>query len=108
MLRPYRCLSTMNAQVTSRTTSAATPFARARQLSISAIAALAFWLVPVLGLLYVAASSYGAITERSYSKANDFTRELTAGHSAGQTFVSRYAGLTGIELHIATSGPQAP
>src|SRR5436190_11345616 len=66
-----------------------------------------FWLIPALGLVYFAATSYGAITERRYASVNSFTGELLAGHNVGQTFVSRYDSLNAVELRLGTYGPGA-
>src|SRR6185436_6222860 len=66
-----------------------------------------FWILPVLALVWVAFASYGALTVESYPRANGFTGELLAGHSVGQTFVSRYNGLSGIDVWAGTYGPGA-
>src|ERR671933_30211 len=39
-----------------------------------------FWLLPVLGLAWVAFASYGELTVQRYARANGFTGELLAGH----------------------------
>lgn len=65
---------------------------------------LLWWLIPLLGLAVVLASSYAALTERRYSNANGVSGELLAGHSVGQSFVSRYDGLSGVELQVGTYG----
>src|SRR5436853_7792686 len=66
-----------------------------------------FYALPVFGLLYLAFTSYGALTERVYGNANGITGELLRGHSVGQTFVSRYAGLSGVSLWLGTYGDGA-
>ncbi|MEO8286210.1 MAG: hypothetical protein ABI670_07205 [Chloroflexota bacterium] len=63
---------------------------------------LFWWLVPLVGLVVVLFTSYQAITSRRYEYANGITGELLPGHSVGQTLVSRYANLSGIEVLIGT------
>ncbi len=66
---------------------------------------LLWWLVPIVALGLVLLTSYQAITSRRYDRANGITGELLAGSSIGQTFIARYANLSGVELHLGTYDP---
>ncbi len=61
-----------------------------------------WWLVPVVGLALVLWTSYAALTERRSDDINGVPGELLAGHSFGQSFAARYAGLSGVELRVGT------
>src|SRR5215212_11409012 len=63
---------------------------------------LIWWLVPVAVAICLSGAVYAALTERRLAGANDATGELLAGHSAGQSFVSRYADLSGVRLQLGT------
>lgn len=63
---------------------------------------LFWWLVPLAGLTLIMLTGYQAITSRRYEYANGITGELLPGHSVGQTFVARYANLSGVEVLIGT------
>ncbi len=49
-------------------------------------------------------TGYVAATHRRYDTANSAPGELLAGESVGQSFVARYDGLSGVEVHLATYG----
>jgi hypothetical protein len=53
-------------------------------------------------LALVLVTSYQAITNRRFDAANGVTGELLAGLSVGQSFMARYDGLSGVELHLGT------
>src|SRR4051812_12617243 len=53
-------------------------------------------------LLVVLAAAYAPLTEQRYDAANGITGALLPRHSVGQSFVARYANLSGIELHLVT------
>ncbi|MEO5951303.1 MAG: hypothetical protein ABIQ44_02440, partial [Chloroflexia bacterium] len=55
-------------------------------------------------VLFVLWVGYGASAERRYDSANGAAGEILAGESLGQSFVARYDGLAGVEVHIATIG----
>lgn len=65
---------------------------------------LLWWSAPLLALITVLWTSYAALSERRYASVNGNPSELLAGHSAGQSFVARYSGLSGVELWIGTYG----
>jgi hypothetical protein len=77
--------------------------ASTRRTAIRA-ASLVRWLVPLLGLAWVLTLNYGALTHKRYPGVNGSVGELLAGESVGQTFVSRYSDLSGVELQIGTYG----
>lgn|GEM_PF-2196665 len=68
-----------------------------------------WWLVPVAAIVLVLLSSYVTLSARRYPAANAVVGEMLAGQTVGQTFVSRYPNLSGVELQIGTyregSGP---
>src|SRR5215203_5411002 len=55
-------------------------------------------------VLFVLWVGYGASANKRFETANGIAGELLAGESAGQSFVARYDGLAGVEVHIATLG----
>ena len=59
-------------------------------------------VLPVLGALFVIWPGYVAATRHRYETANGVPGEILAGESVGQTFIARYDGLSGVEVHIAT------
>lgn len=63
----------------------------------------------IAGVLAIAllASSYAALTHRRYGSANGAPGEIMRGHSVGQSFVSRYPDLSGIELWVGTYREEA-
>jgi hypothetical protein len=64
-------------------------------------------VVPVLAALFVFWTGYVAATDQRYDTANGIPGEILAGDSAGQTFIARYDGLSGVDVHIATIGHEA-
>lgn len=78
-----------------------------RRLRLGWMARSVWWLIPVAGLLLVLFSSYSAFTYTQYPRSNGTAGELLPGTSTGQTFVSRFSGLAGIEVRagkVATQG----
>ena len=64
-------------------------------------------VLPVLAVLFVFWTGYVAATRHRYEAANGVPGEILAGESLGQTFIARYDGLSGVEVHIATLGLEA-
>jgi hypothetical protein len=96
----------MSAQSVSTIPATEGSIARRRGLSIPAVW-LRYALVPLAGLVFVLFATYGALTERTYSRTNGVTGPLLPHHSAGQSFVARYNGLSGVSLLLGTNGAQA-
>ena len=70
-----------------------------RRLSLWAILRV---VLPVLAVLFVFWTGYVAATRHRFEAANGVPGEILAGESVGQTFIARYDGLSGVEVHIAT------
>src|SRR5688500_14322156 len=68
------------------------------------IASALRWLILLVALAWVFVTSYQALTHRRIERSNGITGVLLAGTNAGQTFVSRYDNLTGVEVLIGTYG----
>ena len=64
-------------------------------------------VLPILAALLVFWTGYVAATHHRYETANGVPGEILAGRSLGQTFIARYDGLSGVEVHIATLGLEA-
>ncbi|HYO50362.1 MAG TPA: hypothetical protein VEW94_10970, partial [Chloroflexia bacterium] len=61
-----------------------------------------WWLIPLIVVACVLPASYTALTNRRYERINGVPGELLPGHTIGQSFVSRYPNLSGVELRIGT------
>jgi hypothetical protein len=63
--------------------------------------------LPVLAALCVLWTGYVAATRHRYETANGVPGEILTGENVGQTFIARYDGLSGVEVHVATLGLEA-
>jgi len=59
-------------------------------------------LPPLLALLTIWAAARDRLTSTTYDAANGVVGELVAGRHVGQTFVAAHAGLSAIDLQLAT------
>jgi hypothetical protein len=58
------------------------------------------WLVLLVGLFALLAGAYSSVTHWRSDGANAVSAPLVPGTSLGQTFVSRYPGLSGLEVRV--------
>ena len=61
-----------------------------------------WWLIPLIVVACILFASYTALANRRYERINGVAGELLPGHAIGQSFVSRYPNLSGVELRIGT------
>ncbi|MDQ3930093.1 MAG: hypothetical protein M3328_13220, partial [Chloroflexota bacterium] len=61
-----------------------------------------WWLIPLIVVACVLPASYAALTNRRFERISGVPGELLPGHAIGQSFVSRYPNLSGVELRIGT------
>ncbi len=63
---------------------------------------LLWGLPPLLALLAIWAATRDRLTSTTYDAANGIAGELVAGRHVGQTFVAAHAGLSALDLQLAT------
>jgi hypothetical protein len=68
------------------------------------LASLLRWLALLAGIAYVFAAGYSDLSHWRNDRSNDTVGVLLKDTSAGQTFVSRYANLSGVEVMVGTYG----
>ncbi|HYP42177.1 MAG TPA: hypothetical protein VEX13_17605, partial [Chloroflexia bacterium] len=61
-----------------------------------------WWLIPLIVVACVLLASYTALANRRFERINGLPGELLPGQTIGQSFVSRYPNLSGVELRIGT------
>ena len=71
------------------------------------LAAVVWWLIPLLGLSGVLLTSYQALTEQRSSYANSTLGVLLKGDRVGQSFVAQYDNLSGVAVAIGSFNAQA-
>lgn len=59
-------------------------------------------VMALAALSVVLAASYGALTHRRFEAVNGTPGEVLPGHTIGQSFISRYPKLSGIEVRLGT------